>query len=80
MVITDKLITWLNGRLISNLVITDGQGNDVTIWTLKQAQEDGLTIEDSINNYVLKNNIDIDEEIEQVRFISDAVKEKHGKR
>jgi len=64
MVITDKLITWLNGRLISDLVITDGQGNDVTIWTLKQAQEDGLTIEDSINNYVLKNNIDIDEEIE----------------
>lgn len=64
MVITDKLITWLNGRLISNLVITDGQGNDVTIWTLKQAQEDGLTIEDSINNYVLKNNIDIGEEIE----------------
>lgn len=57
----DKIITWLNGRLASSLVVMHN-GKRRTIWTQKEAQESGLTIEDAVARFADRNNIDLDRE------------------
>lgn len=48
----DLMLPWLNGALVSDLVVIDERGERRTIWTLNDAIEGGLTIEDAINGFV----------------------------
>jgi len=57
------ILTWLNGRLVSDLIVRH-KGKDYRIWTLKDAQETGLTIEDAVYHFVVQKKIDLKGEVD----------------
>lgn len=55
-----EILAWLNGRLVKPLVITH-KGKDHTIWTLKDAQLAGRTVEDAVLFFCEEHDIDMAE-------------------
>lgn len=55
----EEILTWLNGRAISGIAIIQDDGSKHIIWE----PEDATSIEDMVNSYINRNNIDARREI-----------------
>lgn len=55
------LVTWLNGRLTSPIVVSH-KGSSHVVWDLLDGQ-DGTTIEDAVQRFIEKHEIDWEAEV-----------------
>jgi len=59
----EEILAWLNGRLVDSLTVTH-HGQQHVVWSLREALEDGLTVEDAVLRFVKRHKIDLGTEID----------------